>query len=95
MMKTKSLFLAGLLLCTGANAQTADQLKQSSLEACDLQSAAVPEAQRKMVLDICQCGVENTDYEMMLAAQSDPEKMKELQAKSMKIAQQCATKASS
>lgn len=65
------------------------------MDSCNLQASTIPEAQREMVLNICKCGVENTDYEMMLSTQNDPQKMQELQAKAMKVAQECATKTTS
>jgi len=48
-------------------AQDPAQLKETSLQACDAQSTQVPEAHREMVLRMCRCTAENTDYESLIA----------------------------
>ncbi len=93
-MKKTILLLACMAAASSALAQTADQLKQQSMQACDLQANSVPEAQREMVLSVCKCTVENTDYALMMSIQGDAQKMQEAQAASMKVAQECTTKAS-
>lgn len=89
----KLIFLAAILATSSASAQNAEEMRKSSLEACDIQAQAMPEAQRDMVLNVCKCTVENTDYDMMMKAQSDQAAMEEVQAAAMKVAQECASSA--
>jgi len=48
-------------------AQDASQLKEISLKACEAQALQVEESQRELVMKICECTVENTDYESLTA----------------------------
>lgn len=91
----KTLFLTTLLASSLSFAQSADEMKKMALDACEAQAAAIPEAQRAAVVNMCECTAENTDYEVMLKAQSnDQEAMKLAQENAMKIAQKCAAEAS-
>ncbi len=86
--------LAGIsiaLLSTAVSAQTATELKEQSLAACKVQAESMPEAQQDMVLNVCKCTVDNTDYDALLEAQTDAEKLQALQTKAMEVAQKCAT----
>ena len=88
----KVILLAALLATTPAVAQTsADDLKKSALEACEAQAAAIPEAQREMVVKVCECSAENTDYDIMLKAQSgDQDAVTKATESAMKVGQKCA-----
>ena len=84
--------MASLLATTPAVAQlSADDLKKSTLEACSAQAAAVPEAQREMIVKVCECSAENTDYDLMLKAQSgDQDAVAKATESAMKVGQKCA-----
>jgi len=92
-MKKKVLLLAALLASTTALAQqSADDLKKSTLEACDAQAATLPEEQREMVAKVCKCSAENTDYELMLKAQSgDQDAVTQATQSAMEVGQKCAS----
>ncbi len=89
--------MATFLASTSAFAQlSADDLKESALEACQAQAAAIPEEQREMVVKVCKCSAENTDYEIMLKAQSgDQDAVTKATESAMKVGQKCASLAAS
>lgn len=87
--------MATFLASTSAFAQqSADDLKKSALEACQAQAAAIPEEQRGIVMNVCKCSAENTDYEIMLKAQSgDQDAVTKATENAMKVGQKCASMA--
>ncbi len=90
----KLVLVAAMLASTTAFAQDAAEMKKQALAACDAQAAQIPEAQREMVSKMCKCGAENTDYDLMLKAQSnDQEAMKMAQENAMKVGEKCAAMA--
>lgn len=96
MKKTLITFAAicGLATASASFAQSAEEMKAAALEACDTQAASIPEAQRGMVLDMCKCSVESSDYEAMLKASSsgDAKALEEVQAAALEAGQKCAAK---
>lgn len=91
----KVILMASFLASASAYAQlSADDLKKSALEACQAQAAAIPEEQRGMIVKVCECSAENTDYEIMLKAQSgDQEAITKATESAMKVGQKCASMA--
>lgn len=88
----KILLSVALLSSVSAFAQTADELKKQSIEACDTQVQAMPEGQRDMMAKMCKCTTEKTDYALILKAQSgDQAAMKSAQENAMKSAQECSS----
>lgn len=87
--------MAAFLVSTSAFAQlSVDDLKKSAIEACDAQAAAIPEEQREMVAKVCTCSAENTDYELMLKAQSgDQDAVSQATQSAMEVGQKCASMA--
>ena len=85
----KLVTLTALLLSTSAFAQDATQLKEMSMQACDAQTAQLPEEQRSMALKVCECTVNNTDYEK-LTADSQSGDLEKVQADALAVAQKCA-----
>jgi len=69
-------------------AQDAAQLKESSLAACNAQAAQLPEDQKYVVTKICECTVENTDYETLIAKNAAGDTS--AQADAIAVAQKCA-----
>ncbi len=96
-MMKKVILMTAVLASTSAFAQlSADDLKKSTLEACQTQAAALPEEQRAMVEKVCTCSAENTDYELMLKAQSgDQDAVTQATESAMKVGQKCASMAAS
>ena len=86
-----STFAVVSLGATNGYAQDAAQLKQISIDACDAQVAQIPEDQRELVLEICKCTVENTDYEALLAKAAAGDQS--LQADAIAVAQKCQEEA--
>jgi len=83
-----ALTIAGASLTVlNASAQDADQIKSLSLQACEQQAAQLPEDQRELVMKICECTVENTDYETLLAKSAAGDTS--VQADALAVAQQC------
>ncbi len=70
---------------TSVWAMDADQLKEQSLEACKTSSQQVPEEYREQTYKTCKCTVEKTDYEAVLAGNTE-----QVQADALKNAQECA-----
>jgi len=87
--------MAAFLASTSAYAQqSADDLKKSALEACKAQAEAIPEEQRGMLIKVCKCSAENTDYEIMLKAQSgDQDAVTKATQNAMEVGQKCASMA--
>jgi len=93
-MKKIILAVAMLISTTAVAQQTAEELKKTTLEACQTQAAAIPEAQREMVTKVCECSAENTDYELMVKAQSgDQDAVTQATQSAMKVGQKCASMA--
>jgi len=89
MKKLISLTSAALLLSSSVLAQDAAQLKEMSMQACDAQTAQLPEEQRAMALKVCTCTVDNTDY-AKLTADSQAGDLEKVQADALAVAQKCA-----
>ena len=81
-------FAAASLTALTASAQDAAQIKDLSLKACEAQSAQMPEEQRELVMKICTCTVENTDYDVLLE-KSVAGDTASVQADALAVAQKC------
>lgn len=90
-MKPTIILLATLFSTSAIAQQDIKQLKEAALQTCDAQAASLPEASREAVLKVCKCSVENTDYELIMKAASDPNVMEKVQAKALEVGQKCAT----
>lgn len=88
-MKSTIILLAALVSTSALAQQDANQLKEASIQACDAQASAMPEANRDAALKLCKCAAENTDYELILKAATDPSIMEEVQAKALEVSQKC------
>ena len=73
-------------------AQDVSQMKEMSMKACESQAAQMPEAQKEMILNMCKCTVENTDYEALIAKSAAGDTS--VQADALAVAQKCAQQAS-
>lgn len=86
--------MAALLFATTAFAQDAGQpdaaqLKEMSMQACDAQTAQLPEEQKEMAMKVCECTVSNTDYDALMT-NSQAGDLEKVQADAMAVAQKCA-----
>ena len=79
---------ASALTTLSASAQDAEQIKELSLKACATQSEQMPEEQRELVMKICTCTVENTDYTVLLEKTAAGDTAS-VQADALAVAQQC------
>ena len=64
---TLLIFVFASTLTTASFAQDIEQIKQQAKKVCETQSAQVDEQERELVLKVCTCTVDNTDYEAFLA----------------------------
>ena len=80
-----------LLTSSLAFSQSAEDLKKQSLQVCEAQVAQLPEEQKAQVLSICNCTIENTDYEKVLKY-SQEGNLTKVQEDAIKVAQECQAK---
>ncbi|MFC3192896.1 hypothetical protein ACFODZ_01455 [Marinicella sediminis] len=86
----KKMTIIVLIMVTGfCHAMSAAELKEAALKACNTQLESVPKDMRKQSKKICECNVEKTDYEAVLAAQKSGN-TEQIQADAIKNAQACA-----
>ncbi len=75
-----------------ASAQSADDLKKQSMQACEAQAAQLSAEQKEAVLAVCKCTTENTDYDQLIKDINAGNTAK-AQESSIKVAQECQAKA--
>ena len=87
----KKITIIVLMLVTSVGfTRGASELKDAALKACDTAMESVPENMREQSKKMCECTVNKTDYEAVLAAQKSGD-MTQLQEDAIKNAQACAT----
>lgn len=68
-------------------AQDAAQLKEISMQACETQASQVDESLRDTLMKVCECTVENTDYNMLIEKSAAGDTS--FQSDALAVAQQC------
>lgn len=87
----KITFLALLITASTSSAQEIEQMKEASMQACNAQVAKLSAEQQEAGLKVCECTVENTDFEA-LQADTQTGNIQKVIADSQAIAQDCAKK---
>lgn len=72
---------------TSSYAQDAAQLKEFSMQACAAQAAQVEESLRENLIKICECTVENTDFDTLIKKSAAGDTS--FQADAQAVVQQC------
>ena len=88
---SSSVMITLLLTAPLASAQTAEDLKTQTLQICQAQAAQLSGEQKEQYLSICNCTVENTDYDQVLK-DSLAGNVTKVQENATKVAQECQKK---
>ena len=90
-LNTSSAMIALLLISPFSLAQTGADLKAQTLQICQAQAAQLADEQKELILALCNCTVENTDYDQVLK-DSIAGNITKIQEDATKVAQECQKK---
>ncbi len=88
----KTLIIILVMITSNGFSMDASHFKELALKACKTQLENIPEAMREKSKKACECKVNKTDYDAVLAARESGDTDK-VTTDALKIAEECANEA--